>query len=172
MGRIEEIGGELKDTVDRLLRAGTSQRQILEALKPLCEAAGEAPISAGGLNRYATKWARIGQDIRETEQIAQVWVKEFGERPSQAGALIVEMLKSTVFRLIARFRDVDDDSIDADEVGALALAVQRLERTSAVSDERLRRLRAEIAGQAEEESKRLGISPDTAAALRRALTEA
>ena len=174
MGRIEEIGGEVKDTVDRLLRSGTSQRRILEALKPLCDAAGEAPISAGGLNRYAAKWARIGQDIRETERVASVWIKEFGEKPSRAGALIVEMLKSTTFRAIAEMRDREDggEAIESSELAALALTIQRLERTDALADERLRKLRSEIAGEAESEARKRGISADTAAAIREALRTA
>ena len=154
MSRIEEIGGEIKDTVDRLLRAGTSQRRILDALKPLCEAAGEQPISAGGLNRYATRMASIGQDIREAEAIAGVWVRQFGEEPGQVGQLVIEMLKTVIFKLMLKIKDgVESESeteIEPDDVNALALAIQRLERASAIGEDRLRRIRAEVAKEAAE----------------------
>ena len=167
--RIEQLGGEIQDTVDRLLRGGTSQREILRALEPLCAAAGAAPISRSGLNRYSQQMEELGKKIRETRAVADAWVAQLGEEPTgQVSELIVEMLRTAVFQIAAHLQAGED--IDPDDVGRLALAVQRLEKASEISLRREQKIRDEFAAATsaavDAEAKRRGVSPEVAQALR------
>ena len=55
LSRIQQLPADIKARLDELLRSGVSQKAILDQLAPLCESAGEPPISRSGLNRYATR---------------------------------------------------------------------------------------------------------------------
>lgn len=169
MGRIERIGGEVKETVDRLLRGGASQRDILEALKPLCAAAGEEPISRSGLNRYSTAMEEVGREIREARALADAWTSNLGEEPvGQVTELMVEILRTAAFQLTMRLKAGDE--IDVDAIQSMALAMQRIERAAEVGQRRERERRAAFASETSEavdkEARRRGISPEVAKALR------
>ena len=174
MGRIEQLPAELKSRIDELLRSGVSQREILRRLEGPLQEIGEPPLSRSGLNRYATDMAEFGQDLREIRAIADAWRAKPGEQPTgEAGQLTVEILQTLAFRMSLRARrmlDDDETALDPALVNELSLALQRLERAAALGTKRERELRAEFAVQAEAIAKRQGLSADTAAALREALT--
>ena len=169
MSRIEALGGEIKETVDRELRGGTSQREILEALQPICESLGEEPISRSGLNRYSMQMEEIGREIRETRAIADAWVANLGEEPTgQVTELMIEMLRTAAFQLTLKLKAGDD--IDPEAINDMALAVQRLEKASEIGLKREQQLRTEFAAKTSDaidaEAKKRGISPEIARALR------
>ena len=174
MSRIEQLPPELKARIDELLRAGVSQREILRRLEGPLQEIGEQPLSRSGLNRYATDMAEFGRDLREIRAIADAWRAKPGEQPTgEAGQLTVEILQTLAFRMSLRARrmlDEDETALDPALVNELSLALQRLERAAALGTKRERELRAEFAAQAESIAKRKGVTADTAAAIREALT--
>ena len=169
IGRIDQLAPELKETIDRLLREGVSQVEIRRRMeRPLAEA-GERPLSVGGLSRYASRMEEIGKDLRETEAMANALTAKLGDRPTgEVGRLTVEMLKTLAFKAAIGMQD----DLDPETINQLALAVQRLERAHQMSAKREQEMRDAFAAQAESEAKKRGIDPDTAAALRAALTQA
>lgn len=175
MGRIQQLPTPIKDKIDEMLRENVSQTEIIRRLDQPLRDAGEKPLAAATLNRYATRMENFGQRIRESREIAKVWVAKFGEEPAgEVGQLTIEMLRTLAFELAARARDMmdesDEPSIDPAMINELALAIQRLERAAEIGAKRERSIRAEIAAQAETVAKKAGISADTAAAIRAALT--
>ena len=172
--RIEQLPAKLKARVDELLRSGVTQREILHRLEEPLRDIGERPLSAAGLNRYATDMAEYGQELREIRAIADAWRAKPGEEPTgEAGQLAVEILKAAAFRMSLRVRRMlneDEELIDTSQVKELSLALERLERAAAIGTKREREFRAEFAAEAEKVAKRQGLSADTAAALREALT--
>ena len=97
--RIQQLPPEIKARVDELLRSGVTQQQILDELAPLLEAIGQKPLSAGGLNRYATRMEAAGQRIREVRAATDAWTARIGERSSNVGAYTIEMLRTLVHDL-------------------------------------------------------------------------
>ena len=176
VGRIQQLPQPIKDKIDQLLRENVSQAEIIRRLEQPLIDAGEKPLAPATLNRYATKMDNIGRRIRESREIAEVWVSKFGEEPTgDVTKLTIEMLRSLSFELVSRAQDtVDDDggpSITADVINELALGLQRMERTVEIGEKRERAIRAEVAAEAESAAKKAGISADTAAAIREALTK-
>ena len=52
MGRIDRLTADLRDALHALLRAGKTQREILDIMNGKLAELDEAPLSAAGLNRY------------------------------------------------------------------------------------------------------------------------
>lgn len=171
MGRIQQLPEELRDEINRLLRQGISQVEILDRLKNPLQEAGQAPISRSSLNRYATRMEQTGRRIREAREIAGVWTQKFGEAPTgDLSSHIIEMLRTLTFEITLKAGDDGaEDAMDVEDVNKLALAVQRLETAAAQSHRREREIREEVAAQAEKEMKRAGISGPVASAVRAAL---
>lgn len=173
--RLDTLPPEIRAYVDRRLREGATQAAVRTETAGMLAEIDEAPLSAGGLNRYTSRVERAGRRIRESRAAADAWVARFGEAPSgNVGRLVIEILRTLVHDLVHRM----EESLDADEppsaeaINELALAVQRLERADELSVARERKLRAELAAEAETVAKAAGISDDTAASLREALARA
>ncbi|MXW01605.1 MAG: DUF3486 family protein [Holophagales bacterium] len=173
MSRIDALDPELKDELNQLLRSGVTQKEILERLRGPLEARGEKPLSAAGLNRYATRMESVTQRIRESREIAAAYVAKLGEEPTgDVGQLTIEILRTMAFDSAAQPR-VDEEGnpvpFDAEMIGDLALAVSRLERAADISRAREAKMRAAIADKAEKEMRAEGLSGDTVARIRQAL---
>jgi len=155
--RIQQLPAPIKDLLDELLRSGVTQKAIREQLAPLLEAAGEKPLSAAGLNRYATRMAAFGRRVREAREVAGVWTAKLGETPtSNVGAYTLEMLRTLVFDLTLHAHD-DEQQLDVEQLQNIALTLQRIERASKLNTDRERAIRKEVAelaaAEAEEAAK-------------------
>lgn len=154
--RIDGLPPEIRARLDALLRSGVTQREILRRLEGPLRDAGEPPLSASGLNRYASKMAEVGADLRELNAIADAWTSRLGEEPTgNVGALTIEVLRSLAFQATMRARQdsaTADEGIDTAQIGELALAVQRLERSAGLNLARERELRRAVATAAAEEA--------------------
>ena len=171
--RFDTLPPEIRAYVDRRLREGATQAGIRRETVGMLADAGEAPLSAGGLNRYTQQVERAGRRIRESRAAADAWVARFGEVPSgNVGRLIIETLRTLVQDLTLRLEQDADagEPVSVAAINDLALAMQRLERADDLSVARERKLREQMAAEAETVARAAGIGADTAAALREALT--
>ena len=173
--RFDSLPPEIRAYVDRRLREGATQASVRRETAGMLAEAGEAPLSAGGLNRYTSRVERAGRRIRESRAAADAWVAKFGEAPTgNVGRLVIDTLRTLVHDLTLRL----DEAVDADDpldstiqsINDLALAMQRLERADELSVARERKVREQMAAEAETVARAVGIGDDTAAALREALT--
>lgn len=181
MGRIPQLPPKIKSKLDQMLRDGFSQAEILRRLKTPLEQIGEKPLSAAGLNRYATKVEGVGVRMRQAREVAEAWAAKFGESESKLSSHIIEMLRVLIFEhtlQAAETRDADGGEgaegaegapVSQEVIAGLALAAQRIERAAEMGAKRDRELRQELAGVVDAEAKRQGLSPDTAGAIRAAL---
>ena len=176
--RIEQLPAALKNTLDRLLREGVSQAEVLRRLNVDVTAADLPPLSRSGINRYTTGVAEMGQEVREIRAAADALVAKFGEQPTgEVGQLTVEILRTMSVKVALRARQLNlDDAGELAEmtglINELALATERLERAAALGRKRESDMRRAVAQEAEREAKRQGLSADRAADLRRALAMA
>lgn len=178
-GRIERLPPELKGLVDRRLREGATQADIRrETATPLAEQ-GESPLSAGGLNRYASRMERSGRRIREVREASDAWVARFGEAPTgNVGRYLVEVLRTLAVDLSHQLEDMalgaDPEQAPAsiDMLNNLALLTQRLQRSDEMALSVERKLREQLAEEAETVARTVGAPEDLAAALRAALRAA
>ncbi len=174
MSRVQQLPVAIKKRLDELLVGGVPQKDILRQLEPLLIDAGEQPLSAAGLNRYATRMESLGRRIRESREVAEVWTAKFGEAPAgELGQHIINMLRTMAFEFTLSADGQTDDEgnpvINPTVINDLALAVQRMERAAEMSTRREKELRQAYAAKAETAARQRGISNDTAAAIRQAI---
>ena len=177
MGRIQQLPAELRAYIDRRLREGITQAAIIQETRDMLAEVGEPPLSAAGLNRYASRAQQAGRRIREAREAAAAWSRTFQEADGAGdiGTFTVEIIRTLAFDIAQRSDaaiDEDDEPASVEMLKDLALTLQRLERAGEMSARRERELRREIAAQAEDVAKRQGLPSDMATALREALTEA
>ena len=129
------------------------------------------------VNRFDRSMREVGRRIQESRDMAEIWVAKLGSQPGgQLGHLVVEIIRSVAFeaaQMLAR-GEITSESLPAvlDSVNKLALAAQRLERSSAESERRERRIRAEERQRAAEAASEVaasagGLSAGTVADIKR-----
>lgn len=149
-----------------------SQTEILEEINDLIRDCGlpeSALLSKTGLNRYASRMEKIGADIRQAREAAEMWTKQFGEMPeSDIGKTVIELVKQIAFKTSISF--VEKGEIEPKELAMLATTLQRLEGAANLSYERERKIRKEVAQLAAETAEKVvaqaGLSAATVAQLK------
>lgn len=150
--KIDALPGEIKSTLSALLRDKRySQREILKEINELINDAGLDELyclSRSGLNRYAVRMEKIGERIRQSREIADMWVAKFGDTPqSDIGKLLMEAVKLMAFETTLNA----DESLTCDPkwLNQLALVASRIEQAQTLSEKRERELRADMLAQTE-----------------------
>ena len=171
MGRIKQLPPEIKAYLDRRLREGASQAAVIEETRAMLAELGEPPLSRSGVNRYAAQMEQVGQQFRESREIAEMWVARFGEEPTgEVGQLIVQMLHTLAFQTTLALTK-GDAGPDPETLNELALAVQRLERAAEIGTKRERAWRRQAADKVSKAVRTAGAPADLEATLRRILFE-
>lgn len=167
---------------DRRVRQLDATRRI-NAILAEQKAAGALPddspekISKSAVNRYFGKMEEVGAKIRETREVAKMWIGELGSEPQgDVGKLLNEMVRGLAFRAAMRASEADDDEpIDPKLLKSLAVSVYRLERAAkenADLEEKIRKQASLKAAKAvETEAKRQGASAATIDSLRAAIMQ-
>ena len=130
-----------------------SQAEILDDINELIRDCGlpeTALLSRTGLNRYASRMEKMGAKIRESREMAELWAKQFGEAPqSDVGKLLMEAVKTIAFGQL--------DDVDPKVINQLALIANRIEQAQAISEERERKIRKEVAQLAAETAENVAV---------------
>jgi len=166
---------EIRDQLHALLRSGTMhQKDILEAVNQMIDEAGlpeDAKLSRTGFNRFAKKFEQVGERIRQSREVAEVWTAKLGQAPtSDVGKLLQEFVRTMAFETSMKMMDAADqedaEPISPKALGQLALVVQRIEAAAMSSIKVEKEIRsafaAEAATKVEQIVKQAGISAETA----------
>ena len=119
----------------------------------------EDRLSKSSVGRAAQRWKKIGDRIRQTREIGEMFIAKVGAAPmGDVGLAINEMLRTMACELSEKILDADledPETMNAtiDQVKALALAVQRLEQSASVNVKR----KAEIQKQALEKAASVAV---------------
>ncbi len=177
-------------TIDRLPSDILAQLQLLlqdprvtqlEAtarINEILEAEGHPErVSKSAVNRYAVKMEEVGAKLRQSREVAQMYISQVGAAPQgQTGLLINEMLRSMAFELSLKMQESDVE--DPESMGAtigqlknLALTMQRLEQSATINVKRESEIRKQAVEQAAEKAadvaQQAGVSADTIQRIRR-----
>jgi hypothetical protein len=177
----------LPDAVRSQLQALLADRKMtqLEVVRRInatlatLSAAGQLPaeapesLSKSALNRYAVRMEEVGAKLRQSREVAEMFIGHVGAAPQgQMGLLINEMLRSMAFELSLKMQDIDLEnpetmSATIDQVKALALAVQRLEQSTSINVKREGEIRklalANAADAVEKAAVQQGLNAEQAA---------
>lgn len=165
--RIDGLPEPIRERIDALLRGGLSQTEILRRTGPWLSSLGETNISRSALSRRAKRIAELGRRLRERRAVSEQLIGVLGADASRVGEATRELLHAAAFDLAG------DGEVDPQRLGQIALAVQRIERAEATSQQRRIEARREVAAEAAEAAEaagaKAGLSPEIAAAMRAAI---
>ena len=169
MGRrssIQRLDPKIVAEINSLLERGRTLDEILSALRNI----GVSEVSRSALGRYKQSYDEIIASVRESRQVAEVLVKEFGtDTEPKAMRANIEMLQALVSRL---GREITrGETLDVKQIAILSGALESLGRASKTDVEMMAKMKEEARKEAEkkvEEATRkaaaesAGLTPEQA----------
>lgn len=183
---VEKLPDDIREKLQELLRdPRVTQMEVAERINAILEEEGhEERVSKSSVNRYAVRMEKVGEKLRQSREMADMWIAKIGAQPQgQMGHLINEMLRTVAYEVSSKLAE---DELTADsmpdviaQLKDLALTASRLEKASSENVKReseIRRQAREEAAQeaaqaAESAGRRAGLSDDGVASLRSAILE-
>lgn len=176
---IDRLPPDIKGHLQQLLQdPRVSQLEVTAKINELLEAEGlDERVSKSSVNRYAVKMAEINEKMRQSRDVADMFISKVGAAPQgQMGLLINEILRTLAFDISLKIQgaDLQDPEVLAstiDQLKALALATQRLEQSATINVKRATEIRKQAledaAEKVEKTARQEGISAETIAQIRR-----
>ena len=177
--KVELLPEDIRNTLNIFIRSGNmTQKDILEAVNQMIDEAGlpdDAKLSRTGFNRYAKRMEDLGQRLRQSREVAEVWVSKLGEAPtSDVGKLLQEFVRTMAFdtsmKMMEQSEGEEGEVISPKALGQLALVVQRIETAAMSSMKREKEIRAAYAAEAAEKTeavaKKAGLTAETVKMLK------
>lgn len=136
----------------------------------LAENGHEDRLSKSAVNRYAVKMDEVGKRLRQSREVAGMWINRLGAEPQgKVGHLLNEMVRTLAFEAVLDFSE-GDDKASPKMIKDLATAIHRLERASSENVKREEEIRkkalADAADQVAKVAKRGGMSAATVQRIR------
>ncbi len=95
---ISRLPAKIREQINRLIRDGAMIDEIVAHLKTL-----DVQVSRSAVGRFKQSAEATMRRYREAQEIAEVWVRELGERPQgDIGRLVAEALRTATFGALAR----------------------------------------------------------------------
>lgn len=103
-------------------------------------------VTKSAVNRYDLKMREAGDKLRQSREVAKMWIGKLGAAPQgQVGNLVNEILRTLAFDLSLKLQneELTAESLPGviDQVKGLSLAVQRLESSSTMNVKRENEIR-------------------------------
>jgi alpha-D-ribose 1-methylphosphonate 5-triphosphate synthase subunit PhnL len=179
---IDTLPDDILEKLQELLRdPRVTQLDVTARISAALIERGEEPISKSAVNRYSKKMDQVGERLRQSRAVAEMWIGKLGATPQgQMGHLINEILRTLAFDMSMSLQDEAVAAVNAeDRAGVidmlknLSLSVVRLERAASENVKREAEIRKQAKAQAAEaveaEAKRQGASAATIDSLRQAI---
>jgi hypothetical protein len=160
--KIDQLPDEVRDALNGWLRdPAITQEEATERTNQLLEAVGHPErVSKSGVNRYSLRMEQVGERLRQSRQVAEMWIGKLGAVPQgQMGHLINEILRTLAFDMSMQLQDDAVAAIDPEEragvismLKELSLSVMRLERAASENVKREEEIRKQERAKAAEEA--------------------
>ena len=155
MGRkstIETLDPAVRESIHCLLKTGRfTLDDVLDQIRETFP--GALVISRSALGRYSKRFEEVGKRLRESREVAKVWVDRLGNEPQgDIGKLVMEMLRTMAFDATLDLQEGDVE-LDPKAISTLALAMQRLESAGKWNLEREKAMRESVADEVETKLK-------------------
>ena len=130
---------------------GITQKDAASRTNALLEELGlPERVSRHAVNRYDLRMREVGEKLRHSRQVSEVWIAKLGSAPGgKIGHLVTEMLRTLAMDITLKINefDLDPESLPGvvDAAAKVTLMAQRLERASEISARRERQLKREAA---------------------------
>lgn len=170
---IDRLPDDILERLHELLRdPRVNQLEATKRINEILEADGHPDrVSKSAVNRYDLKMRDAGKKLRESREVAKMWVGQMGAQPQgQVGNLVNEILRTLAFDLSLKLQneELTPESIPGviSQLKALSLSTQRLEAASTMNVKREAEIRkqalTEAADKVEETAKQQGLNGEQA----------
>ena len=146
MGKPSTINRLPEDILEKLQELLRDQRVTqLEATarinEILSQEGHDERLTKSAVNRYDLKMREAGEKLRQSREVAKMWIGKLGAAPQgQVGNLVNEILRTLAFDLSLKLQneELTAESLPGviGQVKGLSLAVQRLEASSTINVKR------------------------------------
>ena len=148
-----------------------NQLEATKKINAILEQEGHEPVSKSAVNRYSVKMDKVGEKLRQSRQVSEMWIAKLGAQPQgQLGQLINEMLRTLAFDLSLTMQSQEISSDDVPGVvkmlKEMSVAMHRLEQAASENTKREKEIRKQMAEEAAEAANDIataaGISKEAA----------
>jgi len=192
MGRqssIKQLAPDILEQLHTLLRdPRVNQLDATDRINAILAERGEESVSKSAVNRYKLNMDQVGAAIRESREMADIWIGKLGAAPqSQVANLTSEIIRNSLIDLSLAIQKMTMGQSDPEVVAGavkmvkdLAFSHEKLEKAVSETTDREARIKEqarkealeEAAVNAEEAAKSLGVSDAGTKQLRDAITKA
>lgn len=167
---LDKLPPEIREAAHEAIRAGATIDEITARIRDL-----GGTVSRSAVGRYTKRARDLVEQQKEYERIAEIWVREIGERPEgQVGRLVVELLRTQAMEVIFSLAESGEPA-DPDVLNTIALAIRRIETAGKLTTDReLAIRRDEKSGavkRAAAAGREAGLSADATAKIRAAIED-
>ena len=174
---IEQLPPDILERLQEALRdPRATQLGITAQINELLEAAGhEERVSKSAVNRYAVRMEAVGAKLRQSREIAQMWIGKLGAEPQgEVGKLLNEMVRSLAFEATMQMAE-GTEPVEPKMLRDMAIAIEKLEKATSENVKREEEIRKkaleELSKKVDETEKKGGSKPMTADDFKRIIRE-
>lgn len=142
---IDRLPPDILEGFQALLRdPRVTQLEATRKINEVLEAEGHPErLSKSAVNRYALRMNEVGAKLRQSREIAKMWIGKLGAEPQgEVGKLLNEMVRTLAFDEVMRLSE-GDEPVDPKLIKDLAIAIERLEKAASENTKREEEIRAQ-----------------------------
>lgn len=164
MGRtssIKQIPPDILEQLHALLRdPRVNQLDATARINAILEERGEEPVSKSAVNRYKLSMDQVGKAIRESREMAEIWIGKLGAAPqSQVANLTSEIIRNSLIDLSLAIQQMTMNQSDPEVVAGavkmikdLAFSHEKLEKAVSETTNREAKIKEQARKEALEEA--------------------
>lgn len=152
---IDRLPPDILEGLQALLRdSRVTQLEATQRINEILEAEGHPErLSKSAVNRYALRMNEVGAKLRQSREVAQMWIGKLGAEPQgEVGKLLNEMVRTLAFEATMKMAE-GENPIEPKMLKDMAIAIERLERAASENTKR----EEEIRNAAREEAKKAAV---------------
>ena len=169
---IDLLPEPIRDALHALLRdPAVNQLEATKRVNDLLEQEqSDVRVSKSAVNRYSQRMDQIGEKMRQSRQIAEMWIGKLGNQPQgQVGKLLNEFTRTMAFETALSMSE-GDEPVPPKLLKELSLSIKHLEEAASVNEKREREIRRQMAEEAAQAvdtaAKSQGLTADSVALIK------
>ena len=169
---IDTLPQRYREVLNEMLRdPAVTQLEATKRLNTMLEEDDrEERVYKSSVNRYSQRMDAIGEKMRQSRQIADMWIGKLGNQPQgQVGKLLNEFTRTMAFETALQMSE-DKEPPHPKLLKELSLAIKHLEEAASTNEKREREIRRQMAEEAatavDEAAKQQGLTADSVAQIK------
>lgn len=140
---IDRLPPDILQGLQALLRdSRVTQLEATRRINDILESEGHPErLSKSAVNRYALRMNEVGAKLRQSREVAQMWIGKLGAEPQgEVGKLLNEMVRTLAFEVTMKMAE-GDEPIEPKMLKDMAIAIERLEKAASENTKREEEIR-------------------------------